>query len=341
VSLAESQYGLAIYHLMTHACFKALLFLSAGAVIHAVWDVQDIRRHGGMRALMPLTYTAMIIGSLSLAGLPFLSGFYSKDAILEASWSHPTSYGTFAYLTLMAVAALTSFYTFRLRWCSFISPISSRKIELPHPGLPLTISLPLIIRSIASLRIGYLLSDALIGAGTSFWNGSIFSAPATTERYAEHCMPSSVLVLPILATFTGILRSMGWSWPMPWVVTPILKWVYLFFLTRWQFDFISNSLVCSRVLNLGADTWALIDKGVLELLGPRGRTHWTLDVVAPQMREWQTGIVHDYARIRKIAILAGFLLILLPGGMTITPNWFSVFDPRTGVAVLLWIRSMA
>jgi len=335
VSLGESQYGLAIYHLMTHACFKALLFLSAGAVIHAVSDVQDVRRHGGFRPRMPLTYSAMTIGSLSLAGLPFLSGFYSKDAILEASWSHPTSYGAFAYVTLMIVAALTSYYTFRLRWCSFMSPISSRQTELPHAGLPVTMSIPLIVLSIGSLRIGYTLSDALIGVGTPFWNGSIMTAPATTERFAEHCMPSSVLVLPIMATLTGAILTMGWSWPMPWASSPVSKRLYLFFLTRWQFDFVANSVVSRRVLDLGADTWARIDKGVLELLGPRGLTHYVTAVAAPKMRQWQTGIVHDYARILKFAILAGFFLLLLPGGMT--PHLFDIYDPRTIVAVVLWV----
>jgi len=202
----------------------------------------------------------------------------------------------------------------------------------------LTISLPLIIRSIGSLLIGYTRSDALIGAGSSFWNGAIQYAPATTERFAEHCMPSSVLVLPMLATLTGVVRTMGWSWPMPWASSAVSKWLYLFFRTRWQFDFVSNSVVSSRVRNLGTYTWARIDKGVLELLGPRGLTHYTLDVAAPKMRQWQTGIVHDYARILKIAILAGFFLVLVPGGMA--PDIFSLYDPRILVGVVLWIRCL-
>jgi len=149
-------------------------------------------------------------------------------------------------------------------------------------------------------------------------------------------MPSSVLVLPIRATLTGAILTMGWSWPMPWASSSFSRFLYLFFLTRWQFDFIANSVVSRRVLNLGADTWARIDKGVLELLGPRGLTNFITGVAAPKIRQWQTGIVHDYALIFQFAILAGFLLLLLPGGMV--PNLFGIYDPRTIGAVIFLIR---
>jgi len=338
VSLGASQYGLAIYHRMTHACFKALLFRSAGAVIHAVSDVQDIRRHGGFQSIMPLTYTAMTIGSLSLTGWPFLSGFYSKDAILEAAWSHGNAFGTFAYITLIVVAAFTSYYTFRLLWCSFVSSNSSRQMELPHTGLPLTISLPLILLSLASLVVGYGLSDALIGVGTTFWNGAIQNSLGTTERFAEHMMPTTVLFVPLLATVTGAILTAGWSWPMPWVTSTFTKYIYLFFLTRWQFDFVANQQVAKRVLDLGAHTWAFLDKGVFEILGPRGLTVYVTRLAVPTVRQWQTGIVHDYALILKIAIRVGLSICLLPGG--ISPNILNFYDSRTLVAGVFWLRSL-
>lgn len=348
VSLGLSQYGLAIYHLMTHACFKALLFLSAGAVIHAVSDVQDVRRHGGFRPRMPRTYTAMTIGSFSLAGLPFLSGYYSKDAILEASWSHPTSVGSLAYRTRMSVAAFTSYYTFRLRWCSFRSSTSSRQTELPHSGLPLTMSIPLVVRSLGSLVIGYGRSDALIGVGTPFWNGAILPSPQTTERFAEHRMPSSVLLLPILATRTGLIRTAGWSWPMPWSTGSVPKLRYLFFRTRWQFDFVANTMVSRRVLDLGSKTWARIDKGVLELLGPRGRTAYVTSLASPKVRQRQSGIVHDYARNFKFRILFGFFRIWIAAGIPsvgpsigINVSFLNFYDLRTITAITLWIRSFS
>ena len=338
VSLGASQYGLAIYHRMTHACFKALLFRSAGAVIHAVADVQDIRRHGGFQAMMPRTYTAMTLGSRSLTGWPFLSGFYSKDAILEAAWSHGNIYGAFAYVSLIIVAAFTSYYTFRLVWCSFVSSNSSRKMELPHAGLSINLSLPLVVLSLASISVGYGLSDALIGVGTPFWNGAIQNSLQTTERFAEHMMPSSVLFIPLLATTTGAILTAGWSWPMPWVTSAVTKHVYLFFLTRWQFDFVANQQVAKRVRDLGAHTWAFLDKGVFELLGPRGLTAYISRIAVPAVRNIQTGIVHDYALMLKIAVRVGFALCLLPGGMA--PNILDFYDTRTLGVVFLWLRSL-
>jgi NADH:ubiquinone oxidoreductase subunit 5 (subunit L)/multisubunit Na+/H+ antiporter MnhA subunit len=279
----------------------------------------------------------MIIGSLSLTGWPFLSGFYSKDAILEAAWSHGNVYGTFAYITLIGVASFTSYYTFRRLWCSFVSNNSSRQKELPHSGLPFTMSLPLIVLSFASLGVGYLFSDALIGVGTTFWNGAIQHSVQTTERFAEHMMPSSVLFIPLLATVTGALLTAGWSWPMPWVTSSFTKYIYLFFLTRWQFDFVANQQVAKRVLDLGAHTWAFLDKGVLELLGPHGLTVYVTRFVVPSVRHWQTGIVHDYALILKIFIRIGLSVCLLP---TISPNILNFYDSRTLVAAVVWFLTL-
>ena len=324
VSCGASQYGLAIYHLMTHACFKALRFLSAGALIHAVSDVQDVRRHGGLHERMPWTWTVMTLGSLSLAGWPFLAGFYSKDAILEFLWSHPSGMGTFAYYCLMLVAAFTSYYTFRLVVCSFMSPVSARRAELGHAGVPFAMAFPRFVLSLGSIGVGYLLVDMTIGMGSDFWNGAIAFAPSTGEGIQAHFLPSKVALLPLLATTTGMVLAAGWSWPLPWVIS--VRPLYTFFLTRWQFDFVANQQISKRVLNAGSHTWFMLDKGILEVLGPKGLSAFLLNRAVPATRMWQTGTVHDYALMLKIVAILGFFVLALPGSLI--PVQYMVFEPR-------------
>jgi proton-translocating NADH-quinone oxidoreductase chain L len=200
-------YSLAIYHLMTHACFKALLFLSAGVVIHAMHDIQDIRKHGGLQTLLPQTWFTLLLGSLSLVGWPFLSGFYSKDAILELCWSSP------AYGCLTLVTLFTAYYTFRLLWCGFIQEFSAGKIELPVSGLPGVFWWACTILAIGSLFFGYILSDMLVGLGTDYWNLSVNPHPGT-EWVSSHFLPYPVSWLPLLATLCGIILAATYSRPL-------------------------------------------------------------------------------------------------------------------------------
>ena len=310
VSLGLSHYGLAIYHLMTHACFKALLFLSAGVVIHAVADVQDMRRHGGLMRLMPWAWGCMLLGTFSLIGWPFLSGYFSKDSILEYCWASWNSYGIFAYYCLVFVAFFTSFYSFRLLWCSFISSVSARRIELPKHETPFVMWLPLLFLSIGSIWLGYWAVDMLIGIGTDFWNWSINPIPTSGQWVSYHFMPITLAWLPFLAILLGILGSFFYSWPMPWCTLYWLRILYIFTLTRWQFDIVYNQQIAKRILDWGSFTWVFIDKGVLELLGPRGISHTVFNKYVPAFKKLQTGTVHDYAIIYKVCILLGMWLLV-------------------------------
>jgi NADH-ubiquinone oxidoreductase chain 5 len=312
VSCGLNYYALAMYHLMTHACFKALLFRSAGVVIHAVSDVQDRRRLGGIQSRLPLAWSAMILGSLSLVGWPFLSGFYSKDQILERCWSTQSSAGLYAYFMLMIVACMTSYYSFRLLWCTFVTHTSARRMEIAQIGVPIQMSIPLIVRSIGSVFVGYILSDMLTGVGTDFWHNSIQTAPGTGEWVSIHFLPSLVAWLPLLSVFTGFLLSISYAWPFPWFAeNPYLK-IYLFLLSRWQFDIVYNQQIARRVLDRGADTWKILDKGILELLGPRGVSVSLMDYVIPSIRQTQTGTVHDYALVFRILARTGLAVLVVP-----------------------------
>jgi NADH-ubiquinone oxidoreductase chain 5 len=209
VCCALSHYGLAMFHLMTHACFKALLFLSAGVVIHAMHDLQDVRKHGGLQNMLPQTWLTLSLGSLSLVGWPFLSGFYSKDAILELSWSSQSA----AYACLTLVTLFTAYYTFRLLWCGFVQEFSAARVELPSVGLSMCFWFAGTVLSIGSVCFGYLLSDAVVGMGTDFWNASCNANPGN-QMVSSHFLPHPVAWLPLLATFAGILLAATHSRPL-------------------------------------------------------------------------------------------------------------------------------
>ena len=303
VSCGLNYYALAMYHLMTHACFKALLFRSAGVVIHAVSDVQDRRRLGGIQSRLPLAWSAMILGSLSLVGWPFLSGFYSKDQILERCWSTQSSTGLYAYFILMIVACMTSYYSFRVLWCTFVTHSSARRMEIAQIGVPIQMTIPLVVLSIGSVFVGYVFSDMLTGVGTDFWHNSIQTAPGTGEWVSIHFLPSLVAWLPLLSVLTGFLLSISYAWPFPWFAENPYLQIYLFLLSRWQFDIVYNQQIARRVRDFGADTWKVLDKGILELLGPRGVSVSLMDYVIPSVRQTQTGTVHDYALVFRILAL--------------------------------------
>ena len=338
VSCGLHYYARAMYHLMTHACFKALLFLSAGVVIHAVGDVQDRRRLGGIQSRLPLAWSAMVLGSLSLVGWPFLSGFYSKDQILELCWSTQNDVSIYAYFILMVVASMTSYYSFRLLWCTFVTSSSARRNEVASVGVPLQMSLPLIILSVGSIIVGYLLVDMLTGIGTDFWHNSIQTAPGTGEWVSMHFLPPFVAWLPLISVFTGFILSIAYAWPLPWFMDSVSKRLYLFLLSRWQFDIVYNQQIARCVLDLGADTWRILDKGILELLGPRGISISLMNYIVPSIRQTQTGTVHDYALVFRMLALAGLAILIRP--ISLTPQiieYASRFITRVALLLLLMI----
>jgi len=312
VALGLSHYGLAIYHLMTHACFKALLFLRAGVAIHATADVQDLRRQGGSHQALPWAWASLLLRSLSLMRWPFLARYYSKDAILELSWATPGATGSYAYGVLMTVAALTSAYSFRVLIASFCSPANNKRAELSTPGLTMTMWVPLILLSVFSITSGYLLSDALIGWRSGFWRMSIQYAPSTTQAIASHMIPTWAAWLPFITVFLRIGLAYAYTWPLPWCSEKATKAVYLFLIYRWQFDYVWNQQIAYPLLSLRAKTWASLDKGILELLGPRRVSQTVTQWAVPSIRQWQTGTVHDYALVLKVLVVVGLVLLLNP-----------------------------
>jgi proton-translocating NADH-quinone oxidoreductase chain L len=267
-----SAYSLSFYHLFNHAFFKSLLFLASGVVIHALDDEQDIRRMGGLAGLLPFTCTVILIGSLSLSGFPFLSGFYSKDAILEVCLGTGTTLGWFCASLGLLTAFLTSFYSYRLLYLVFFSKprLSLFRLGAAHePDLYMLV--PLFVLSICSVFMGYLSRDLFIGLGTDYWVNSFFSLPTHCSLIFYEFLPVSYKVLPILFSFFGFLVSFVfyqfYSSRLSFVFFFCFKNLYAFLSRRWYVDYL-----WTRGGRLGLSffyfVFRLLDQGWLTFLGP-------------------------------------------------------------------------
>jgi len=246
-SCGLSNYNVGIFHLMNHAFFKALLFLSAGSVIHAVADEQDMRKMGGLKKLIPFTYSMMLIGSLALMGFPFLTGFYSKDVILEVAYGKYTTQGHFSYVLGVLGAFLTAFYSIRLVCLTFLSkPNGFKKVLCYSYDSSYYIVTVLALLAIPSIFIGYFSKDMLIGLGTDFWGNSIFILPDNMNLIDAEFIPHKYKLLPVILSILGASTS----FLLYRVLTEFLvffklynKTIYTFLNRKWFFDKLYNELV--------------------------------------------------------------------------------------------------
>lgn len=234
-----SHYSVGLYHLMNHAFFKALLFLGAGAVIHGLDNEQDIRKMGGLKNIMPFTYSMMLIGTLSLAGFPFLSGFYSKDVILELVFVQFTVDSTFTYWLGTITAFLTTIYSFRLVYLVFLTTNASyRKIIFDSHELSATLAFPLVVLSLGSIFSGYLTKDIFIGFGSPFFSDSIFMLPENLLLVDAEFIPVYIKNIPPLMSILGIALVLFLHKPVDIIFNillirqPSVRALYNFFVHR-------------------------------------------------------------------------------------------------------------
>jgi NADH-ubiquinone oxidoreductase chain 5 len=205
-SCGLSGYNISLFHLTNHAFFKALLFLSAGSVIHSLNNEQDMRRMGGLINLLPFTYTMFLIGSLALAGFPFLAGFYSKDIILELAVSTYKIEGLFAYWLGSISALFTAFYSTRLIYFVFISKTNNSKIIMSQVhDAPFAMALPLIVLGFGSIFSGYLLKDLMIGPGAITFSNTIFVHPTHFKGIESEFIPLTLKLLPVFCSIAGVI----------------------------------------------------------------------------------------------------------------------------------------
>nr|WOA02299.1 NADH dehydrogenase subunit 5 [Gloiopeltis furcata] len=281
-SCGISCYDVSLFHLTNHAFFKALLFLCAGSVIHAVSNEQDMRRMGSLRAVLPLTYSLMLIGSFALAGFPFLAGFYSKDVILEMTqvltYSNlNTTYVSFACWLGGTSAIFTSFYSFRLIYLTFLnsSNLNRTLLSSVHES-SLLMSFPLIVLGTGSIFVGYMLSDLFIGPGSDFWQTSVFILPSHSLLIEAEWLPKYIKWLPFLLSATGILIAstinlVPFNFPLIHAYpTSILFFAFLAN-KKWYWDVFYNRFVVFPALQFGyVISFKLLDRGFIELSGPYG-----------------------------------------------------------------------
>ena len=292
-SCGVSNYSASLFHLMNHAFFKALLFLSAGAVIHALADEQDMRKMGGLIKTLPFTYSLMLIGSLSLAGFPFLTGFYSKDAILELTLAQYTISGSFAYWLGTISALFTSFYSFRLLFLTFINNPQSSLTNFKFSGeSPLSMSLPLFLLALGSIFIGYLGKDAFIGIGSSFFTHSIFVLHNhITLINAEFLSPLTKLI-PVISSIVGALLAILFYSESRSIY---YQNIYKFLSNKWHFDYIYNHYIVKPIFLWGHNvSYKVLDKGLFEAIGPTGLSSG-IRYLSTIFSKLQSGQVYNYA----------------------------------------------
>lgn len=307
-----SNYAVAIFHLANHAFFKALLFLGAGSVIHGVSDEQDMRKMGGLRRLLPFTYAMMLIGSLALMGFPFLTGFYSKDIILEVAFAKYTTVAHFAYWLGCFAAFCTAFYSIRLLYLTFLAEPNGKKpiIEHAHES-GWKILLPLGILAIPSIFIGYLTKDFFIGLGSDFWGFAIIQNPFAFQLIDAEFLPHTYKLIPLILSCSGaILAYLLYTFNIEKLYSLKISALglnfYNFFNRKWYFDRFYNEIISQHILNFGFNfSYKNIDRGIIEYFGPYGITN-EISQASKKMLTVQSGFLYHYT----FSILLGITILI-------------------------------
>ena len=293
-------YQVAMFHLFTHAFFKALLFLGAGSVIHAFNDEQDIRNMGGVWKKIPMTCALMLIGTLALTGFPFLSGFYSKDAIIEYAYISGTKVGSYAAFIGIITAFLTSVYSWRLFFKTFFGDYKGKeKLDTIHES-PMVMLIPLMALSLGALFSGYIFKDLFIGLSSKFWQDSIFFL----NLKDEHTVPLwFLLTTPILVT-TAIPVSYFYFIKKPEILVSFKKTnypLYNFLLNKWYIDELYESLIVRPIKKIGYFFWKKGDVGVIDRFGPDGVSR-LIKNLSNKATKFQSGFIYDYAFVMLIGL---------------------------------------
>ena len=309
-----SAYSAAIFHLTTHAFFKALLFLGAGSVIHAMSAEQDMRKMGGIWKLVPLTYTVMWIGSLALAGVPFFAGFYSKDVIIEAAFAAGSGVGFYAFWLGIAAAVMTAFYSWRLLFLTFHgAPRADERVMAHVHESPKSMTVPLLVLAAGAVFAGYVGVDVFVGdASKAFWGDAILILPEHSALIDAHHVPIWVKSLPIVVGIVGIALAyyMYMTRPdLPARVAEKLGGVYRFVFNKWYFDELYDKLFVNPAHYLGRQLWREGDGTLIDGLGPDGVTAVARSL-AERASRLQTGFVYHYAFAMLIGV-AGLVTLYL------------------------------
>ena len=310
VALGSGAYQIAIFHLFTHAFFKALLFLGSGSVIHAVSDEQDIRKMGGLYKLIPFTWIVMLIGTLGLTGAPLMSGYYSKDGIIEAAFVSQTEGHFYAFYLLVFSALLTSFYSWRLIFLTFNgkSNISTEIFSKIHES-PRVMLFPLVILSILTIFSGIYFADYFMSHDYQFlWQSSIYLSENNHVIESIHYVPKWVKYSPLVMMILGLITASIFYliYPnIPKFLSTQFNFLYRFLLNKWYFDEIYELIFVKNISKFGNFLSNFGDKRVIDGLGPDGISIRVMDI-AKQISRIQTGYIYHYA----FAMLIGLMIFI-------------------------------
>ena len=295
-------YHVAIFHLFTHAFFKALLFLGSGSVIHAFKDEQDIRNMGGVWKQIPYTWALMLIGTLALTGFPFLSGFYSKDAIIEFAYFKHSAVGNFATYVGIFTAFLTAIYSWRLMFKTFHGKYMNKDLSLKETHeSPLVMLIPLVFLAFGAIFSGYLFKDLLIGSESkTFWHNSIFFLQEVSH---EHPPLWLLLFTPIL-----VLAAIPISYYLFIKNGKILekfknnnKLIYNFLLNKWYIDEVYDFIFVNPIKKIGLFFWKKGDENTIDRFGPDGISK-IVKLISNKAVQFQSGYIYDYAFVMLIGL---------------------------------------
>ena len=303
-----SAYPAAMFHLTTHAFFKALLFLGAGSVIHAMSDEQDMRNMGGIWKKIPVTYAMMWIGSLALAGVPLFAGYYSKDMILEAAWAQQGATGQFAFYMGVLAAFLTAFYSWRLLIMTFHGkPRASAEVMSHIHESPMVMLFPLFVLAVGAIFSGSMLFELFVGHHwQDFWRSSIMILPEHTAMENAHHVPKLVKFAPLIVGVLGIGLAYLFYLVMPDLpskMARLFRPIHALFFNKWYVDELYDAIFVKPAVALGRVFWTKGDMGTIDAYGPDGVTS-LVGWFSAFCSRLQTGYVFHYAFAMLIGVVA-------------------------------------
>jgi NADH-ubiquinone oxidoreductase chain 5 len=310
IAVGLSSYNIALFHLINHAFYKGLLFLGAGAVIHAIADNQDFRKYGGLISFLPLSYSVILIASLSLIAFPFMTGFYSKDFLLESAYGQYSFNSTAVYIIAVIGAVFTTLYSVKVLYLTFISSPngSITYYKYVHEN-DIFISLPLVILAIFSIIFGFITKEIFIGLGSNFFSdNSIFIHPIHELTIDTEFTISPLLkLLPFFFSISFITLALIYSEFLSELLVNLKLsklGYYIFGLLNQRFliELFYNTYITNLILNLGGQTTKVLDKGSIELLGPSGLEKGLVKL-SKNINSLSTSIIPIYG----IYILTGFI----------------------------------
>jgi NADH-quinone oxidoreductase subunit L len=314
VALGVGGYGIAIFHLFTHAFFKALLFLGAGSVIHAMAGEQDMRKMGGLAPHIRITWAMMLIGTLALTGFPYTAGYFSKDAVIEAAYASKAGPHMFAYVMLIIAAFCTSFYSWRLAFMTFNGTTRADKETIEHSHeSPMVMLVPLFVLAFGAILAGIVFAPYFIGHEEAlFWGSAIYRGPENHIIHAIHDVPAWVKYSPLVAMIAGFVLAFMFyirNTSLPQKLAAMHWPVYQFLLNKWYIDELYDFLFVKPAFWLGRLFWKQGDGAVIDGFGPNGIAARVADG-SGLITRLQTGYVYHYA----FAMLIGVAAII---------SWFS------------------